>query len=321
AQECFLHPRLADLGNPEVIPGMGDAVELLAGFIAGKKKILIFSDYDVDGIVSAAVMKIFLTALGVAEVRVFLPDRKQEGYGLTEAALQRALESGVTPDLFIALDCGTNSHQEVAKLKAAGISVMIVDHHQLSDPQPRADALVNPQRGTEDHHFCTAGLVFKVCHAYLRAKGGREQFDLREILDLVALATVADLVPLKADNRIFVKEGLKRLSQTVHPGLKRLMEVSGVGQRTPTSFTLGFQLGPRINAGGRVGDATAGLDLLLSHHPTETARLARELDLQNRKRQELEAIALGEAEEQIGDTPAGLGLVAVLGGTKRRRES
>jgi single-stranded-DNA-specific exonuclease len=153
-------------------------------------------------------------------------------------------------------------------------------------------------------------LVFKLCHAYLRAKGGRDRFDLRDILDLVALATVADLVPLKEDNRIFVREGLRRLSQTVHPGLKRLMEVSGVGQRTPTSFTLGFQLGPRINAGGRVGNATSGLDLLLSHHPQETATLARELDLQNRKRQELEAIALGEAEEQIGQNPTGLGLIA-----------
>jgi len=305
-----LHPRLSDLGNPEGIPGMPDAVELLAQVISKKGKVLIFSDYDVDGIVSAAVMKIFLTALGLSSVRVFLPDRKQEGYGLTLAALQRARDGGVPPDLFIALDCGTNSHAEITQLKAAGISVLVVDHHQLSDPRPPADALVNPQKGAEDHHFCTAGLVFKVCHAYLRAKGGRDQFDLREVLDLVALATVADLVPLKADNRIFVREGLKRLSQTVHPGLKRLMEVSGSLKRTPTSFTLGFQLGPRINAGGRVGDASSGLDLLLSHDPTETAQLARELDLQNRKRQELEAIALGEAEEQIGDAPTGLGLVA-----------
>lgn len=310
AQESFLHPRLSDLGNPEGIPGMPDAVELLAQVISKKGKVLIFSDYDVDGIVSAAVMKIFLTALGLSSVRVFLPDRKQEGYGLTLAALQRAREGGVPPDLFIALDCGTNSHAEITQLKEAGISVLVVDHHQLSDPRPPADALVNPQKGTEDHHFCTAGLVFKVCHAYLRAKGGRDQFDLREVLDLVALATVADLVPLKADNRIFVREGLKRLSQTVHPGLKRLMEVSGSLKRTPTSFTLGFQLGPRINAGGRVGDASSGLDLLLSHDPTETAQLARELDLQNRKRQELEAIALGEAEEQIGNAPTGLGLVA-----------
>ena len=309
-QESFLRPKLADLCDPEGIPGISEAIEILAHAIEKNQRILIFSDYDVDGIVSAAVMKLFLVAMGMSEVRAFLPDRKQEGYGLTQAGLQRALEGGPAPDLFIALDCGTNSHQEIGGLKKAGIQVLVVDHHQLSDPRPEADVLVNPQRGTEGHHYCTAGLVFKLCHAYLRAKGGRDRFDLRDILDLVALATVADLVPLKEDNRIFVREGLRRLSQTVHPGLKRLMEVSGVGQRTPTSFTLGFQLGPRINAGGRVGNATSGLDLLLSHHPQETATLARELDLQNRKRQELEAIALGEAEEQIGQNPTGLGLIA-----------
>jgi len=309
-QESFLRPKLADLCDPEGIPGISEAVEILARAIDKNQRILIFSDYDVDGIVSAAVMKLFLVAMGITEVRTFLPDRKQEGYGLTEAGLKRALDEGSTPDLFVALDCGTNSYQEIGGLKKVGIQVLVVDHHQLSDPRPEADALVNPQRGSEGHHYCTAGLVFKLCHAYLRAKRGRDRFDLREILDLVALATVADLVPLKEDNRIFVREGLRRLSQTVHPGLKRLMEVSGVGQRTPTSFTLGFQLGPRINAGGRVGNATSGLDLLLSHHPQETARLARELDLQNRKRQELEAIALGEAEEQIGQNPTGLGLIA-----------
>jgi single-stranded-DNA-specific exonuclease len=309
-QESFLRPKLADLCDPEGIPGISEAVEILARAIDKNQRILIFSDYDVDGIVSAAVMKLFLVAMGITEVRAFLPDRKQEGYGLTEAGLKRALDEGSAPDLFVALDCGTNSYQEIGGLKKVGIQVLVVDHHQLSDPRPEADALVNPQRGSEGHHYCTAGLVFKLCHAYLRAKRGRDRFDLREILDLVALATVADLVPLKEDNRIFVREGLRRLSQTVHPGLKRLMEVSGVGQRTPTSFTLGFQLGPRINAGGRVGNATSGLDLLLSRHPQETARLARELDLQNRKRQELEAIALGEAEEQIGQNPTGLGLIA-----------
>ena len=309
-QDSFLRPKLADLCDPEGITGISEAVEMLTRAIDKNQRILIFSDYDVDGIVSAAVMKLFLVAMGIGEVRTFLPDRKQEGYGLTEAGLKRALDEGSPPDLFVALDCGTNSYQEIGGLKKAGIQVLVVDHHQLSDPRPEADALVNPQIGSEGHHYCTAGLVFKLCHAYLRAKGGRDRFDLRDILDLVALATVADLVPLKEDNRIFVREGLRRLSQTVHPGLKRLMEVSGVGQRTPTSFTLGFQLGPRINAGGRVGNATSGLDLLLSHHPQETARLARELDLQNRKRQELEAIALGEAEEQIGENPTGLGLIA-----------
>ena len=305
-QENFLRPRLASLAAPEELPGISDGVEFLSEAIQGKKRILIFSDYDVDGIVSATLMKLFLQSQGSGEIRTFLPDRQKEGYGLTMGALDRALGQGFVPEVFLALDCGTNSFGEVEKLKQAGVRVLIVDHHQLSEPQPKADVMVNPQRGSVGHHFCTAGLVFKLCHAYQRAKGGREKFDLRNVMDLVALATVADLVPLLNDNRIFVQEGLRRLAKTVHPGLKRLMEVSGVGQRVPTSFTLGFQLGPRINAGGRVGDASSGLELLLSHDPTETARLARELDLQNRKRQELEAVALGEAEEQVESLPKGL---------------
>jgi single-stranded-DNA-specific exonuclease len=133
AQENFLRPKLSSLKSPEEIPGMADAVEILFQAIQAKKRVLIFSDYDVDGIVSATVMKIFLTALGLENVRTFLPDRQQEGYGLTMAALDRALAQGFVPEVFIALDCGTNSSSEVAKLKEAGMRVMIVDHHQLSD--------------------------------------------------------------------------------------------------------------------------------------------------------------------------------------------
>ncbi|NBQ64265.1 MAG: single-stranded-DNA-specific exonuclease RecJ, partial [Verrucomicrobia bacterium] len=269
---------------------------------------VIYSDYDVDGITSASILRLFLDSMGAGAIRHFMPDRKKEGYGLTAPALERCLQTGLKPNLLIVLDCGTNSRAEVASAKAGGIDVLIVDHHQVGEVA-KSDALVNPQLGSSHHHLCTAGLVFKLCHAYLKAEGGR-QFDLRTVLDLVALATVADLVPLEKDNRIFVREGLRRLVQTVHPGLRRLMEVSGGGVRTPTTFTLGFQLGPRINAGGRVGEASAGLNLLLSRDPGETAKLARELDLQNRKRQELEAMVLEEAEAEIGESPDGLGLVA-----------
>ena len=288
---------------------MPEGIALLRAHLNQKSGILIYSDYDVDGIVSATILRLFLQALGAGEVRHFIPDRKTEGYGLTAAGVERALSSGSKPGLFIALDCGTNSRSEVEKIRSGGMEVLIVDHHQLGETA-QAEAMVNPQKGGKHLHLCTAGLVFKLCHAYLKADGARERFDLRSVLDLVALATVADLVPLDGDNRIFVREGLKRLAQTSHPGLRRLMEVSGASARAPTPFTLGFQLGPRINAGGRVGEPKAGLDLLLSQDTTETARLARELDLQNRKRQELEAVALQEAEEQVGDQPGGLGLVA-----------
>jgi single-stranded-DNA-specific exonuclease len=309
AREAFLQPKLAHLSPPEEIPGMGQATALLQRHLQDKSTVLIYSDYDVDGITSASVFRLFLEAMGAGPIRHFIPDRKKEGYGLTAKGLDRCLEGGPLPKLLVVLDCGTNSRAEVEKAKAAGIDVLIVDHHQLGEVAA-GDALVNPQLGSSHHHLCTAGLVFKLCHAYLKAHGGRDQFDLRTVLDLVALATVADLVPLEKDNRIFVREGLRRLAQTSHLGLRRLLEVSGGGARTPSTFTLGFQLGPRINAGGRVGEATAGLDLLLSRDPTETARLARELDSQNRKRQELEAMALEEAEAEIGDSPQGLGLVA-----------
>ncbi len=306
---AFLQPKLAHLSPPEEIPGMSQAVELLQRHLHDKSPVLIYSDYDVDGITSASVLRLFLEAMGAGAIRHFIPDRKKEGYGLTAKGLHPCLKNGKMPKLQVALVCGTPSRAEVAKAKAAGIDVLIVDHHQLGEVAA-GDALVNPQLGSSHHHLCTAGLVFKLCHAYLKTHGGRDQFDLRTVLDLVALATVADLVPLEKDNRIFVREGLRRLAQTSHLGLRRLLEVSGAGSRAPSTFTLGFQLGPRINAGGRVGEATAGLDLLLSKDPTETVRLARELDLQNRKRQELEAMALEEAEAEIGDSPEGLGLVA-----------
>ena len=307
-REAFLQPKLAHLSPPEEIPGIPGAVELLKRHLKTGSAMVIYSDYDVDGITSASILRLFLDSMGAGAIRHFMPDRKKEGYGLTAPALERCLQTGLKPKLLIVLDCGTNSRAEVASAKAGGIDVLIVDHHQVGEVA-KSDALVNPQLGSSHHHLCTAGLVFKLCHAYLKAEGGR-QFDLRTVLDLVALATVADLVPLEKDNRIFVREGLRRLVQTVHPGLRRLMEVSGGGVRTPTTFTLGFQLGPRINAGGRVGEASAGLNLLLSRDPGETAKLARELDLQNRKRQELEAMVLEEAEAEIGESPDGLGLVA-----------
>ena len=224
-REQFLRPKLAHLAAPEEVTGMGEGVELLRRHVQAGSHILIYSDYDVDGIVSASVMRLFLQALGLDSVRHFISDRKTEGYGLTLAGLDRALGAGPRPDLFLALDCGTNSRAEVDKIRSAGMEVLVIDHHQLGETAG-ADALVNPQRGNRHHHLCTAGLVFKLCHAYLRADGGRERFDLRSVLDLVALATVADLVPLEGDNRIFVREGLRRLLQTAHPGLKRLTWLS-----------------------------------------------------------------------------------------------
>ena len=195
-RQAFLQPKLAHLSPPEEIPGMAAAVEVLRRHLREKSPTLIYSDYDVDGITSASVLRLFLDSLGAGPIRHFMPDRKKEGYGLTAKALERALEAGSQPRLLIVLDCGTNSRGEVETAKSAGMDVLIVDHHQVGETA-RSDALVNPQLGSTHHHLRTAGLVFKLCHAYLKAEGAREQFDLRTVLDLVALATVADLVPLE----------------------------------------------------------------------------------------------------------------------------
>jgi hypothetical protein len=191
-REAFLQPKLSNLSAPEEIPGMAAATALLQRHLHAKSPMVIYSDYDVDGITSASVFRLFVEALGGGPVRHFIPDRKKEGYGLTAKGLERCLEGGAKPKLLVVLDCGTNSKAEVEKAKAAGIDVLIVDHHQIGEVAP-GDALVNPQLGSTHHHLCTAGLVFKLCHAYLKSHGGREQFDLKTVLDLVALATVADL--------------------------------------------------------------------------------------------------------------------------------
>ena len=182
-REAFLQPKLSNLSAPEEIPGMAAATALLQQHLQAKSPMVIYSDYDVDGITSASVFRLFVEALGAGPVRHFIPDRKKEGYGLTAKGLERCLEGGSKPKLLVVLDCGTNSKAEVEKAKAAGIDVLIVDHHQIGEVAP-GDALVNPQLGSSHHHLCTAGLVFKLCHAYLKSHGGREQFDLKTVLAL-----------------------------------------------------------------------------------------------------------------------------------------
>lgn len=293
--EAFLHPRLKTLSDPELLPNMSAACTRVLQAVEGQESIVLYGDYDVDGVTSLTILKRFLTSLG-AQVECFLPHRVDEGYGLSPSGVARCFEE-FSPRLLIAVDCGTNSAAEVEEICARGADVVILDHHEPSADKPRCVALVNPKLGTGFHYLCSAGVVFKLAHAILRRKPS-PGIDLREYLDLVALATIADLVPLVDENRILVRRGLQQMTKTRWPGLRALMEVSDV--RAPIRGSdIGFRLGPRINAAGRLGTATAALGLLLSDDSAEAAQIAADLDRQNVDRRALEQGVAQEVDAWI----------------------
>lgn len=298
----FLVPKLASLGDPTVLPEMNTAVGRLLKAVDEKQRVVLYGDYDVDGVTSMALMHLILKAYGL-DTHLFLPTRMEEGYGLSHDGIAKCYEQFGQPDLLVALDCGTTSINEVAKLKQDGVDCVIIDHHELS-PLGRPDclALVNPKLGKDYHYFCTAGLVFKVSHALLKARMIKE-YDLKDTLDLVALGTVADLVPLVDENRLLVRRGLEALAQTRRPGLRALKQIAGVEGLVQTHH-VGFRLGPRLNAAGRLDTAATALSLLLSSVPAEGAELAASLEAHNKDRQSVEQQVHVEAEamlSEIGD--------------------
>lgn len=293
----FLVPKLASLGDPTVLPEMNAAVERILSAVDHKERVVLYGDYDVDGVTSMALMHLILKAYGI-ETHLFLPTRLEEGYGLSHDGIARCYELFGKPDLLIALDCGTTSLTEVAKLRSDGVDCVIIDHHELS-PQGRPDclALVNPKLGKDHHYFCTAGLMFKVSHALLKARM-IEGYDLKETLDLVALGTVADLVPLIDENRLLVRRGLEALAQTARHGLRALKQIAGVDGLVQTHH-VGYRLGPRLNAAGRLDTAATALQLLLSTDPEEGAALAELLEAHNKDRQNVEQLVHAEAEAML----------------------
>lgn len=295
----FLVPKLATLGDPTVLPEMKPAVERILRAVDEKHSVVLYGDYDVDGVTSMALMHLILKAYGL-DTHLFLPTRMEEGYGLSLDGIAKCYEQFGKPDLFIALDCGTTSLKEVAKLRADGVDCVIIDHHELS-PQGRPDclALVNPKLGKDYHYFCTAGLVFKVSHALLKARM-IANYDLKETLDLVALGTVADLVPLIDENRLLVRRGLEALAQTTRPGLKALKQIAGVEGLVQTHH-VGYRLGPRLNAAGRLDTAATALQLLLATDADEGAALAELLEAHNKDRQNVEQQVHLEAEAMLAN--------------------
>ncbi|MDB6133111.1 MAG: recj: single-stranded-dna-specific exonuclease recj [Verrucomicrobiales bacterium] len=292
AAERFLNPRLKELGDPFLLPDMDKAVDRLLQAVDRQEAVVLYGDYDVDGVTSLTLLHDLLKAYGL-KVRCFLPLRMEEGYGMTGCGLERCLAEGETT-LLVAVDCGTTSKAETAWLADQGIEVIVMDHHEPDpDRLPEAVAVVNPKRGGGWHYLCSAGVVFKVAHA-MGKRRRLPHFDLKSELDLVALATVADIMPLVEENRLLVRQGLDRLGSTRRVGLRALIEVSGIHEPY-TSMDLGFRLGPRLNAAGRLDTAHAALDLLLCRDIQEARDIARDLDLQNRERQTLEQRIQAEA--------------------------
>jgi single-stranded-DNA-specific exonuclease len=305
----FLQPALATLGDPFLLANVKHAVARLIQALERREQVTVLGDYDVDGVSSTTLLVSVLRRLGL-QPRYFVPRRLEEGYGLTRGAIDRALAAGPSPDLFIALDCGTNSHDEVAQLRARGIDVIVVDHHRSKENLAFDAVLINPHVNecAGDHawrHLCTVGLVFKLLHGLLKELRARNhpgvmEIRLRDYLDLVALGTIADLVPLTGENRIFARHGLQELARTQRPGLRALMTVAALKpEQGVTPVDISFRLGPRINASGRLADASLSVDLLLSDDRKFCEQAARQLDDLNRERQEIERLITDQAERYV----------------------
>jgi single-stranded-DNA-specific exonuclease len=305
AVDAFLDPAIKrSMPDPNVLTAMPEAATRIADAMTRGESIAIFGDYDVDGATSAAVLARFLRHGGV-EPMIHIPDRLFEGYGPNVEAVRTLAERGAT--LLVTVDCGTTSIEPLSEAKALGMDVVVIDHHQADETLPRATAIVNPNRRDDLSglgYLAAAGLVFMTVVAVnreLRARGfwteARPEPDLLSYLDDVALGTVADVVPLIGLNRAFVAKGLLVLRRREQPGLVSLMDVARLSG-PPEAWHLGFLLGPRINAGGRIGRADLGVRLLLEADPIEAAKIAAELDRLNRERQAIEQETLAQAEAE-----------------------
>lgn len=301
--EHFLNPRLADLGDPNLLPDMARAVERVWKAIDSNEIITVFGDYDVDGVTSSALITRVLCALG-ATVKPFIPDRLDEGYGLSLDALERCLDEHGS-QVVLSVDCGVNSVESVRFAQEKGVDVIVTDHHEPAEQTAPAFALINPKLGTVPslENLSGVGVAFKLAHALI--KQGRLlnkplalTLDLRDYLDIAALGTVADIVPLKDENRIIVRHGLSQLGCSRWAGLEALKSVAGM-RGEPDTYHLGFQLGPRINAAGRIGQPMQALQLLLTSSPDEAQRIARLLDDTNTERRRIEREMADQAFEEI----------------------
>lgn len=293
----FLRPSLDSLSDPRTLRDMDRAVELVSRAVRSGRSILVHGDYDVDGQCSTALLTRVLRLAG-AEVIPFVPHRVRDGYDFGPAGLAHALEHHAA--LVVTCDCGTTALEPIRAAKEAGLDVVVTDHHLPGRLAP-ADAMVNPQHPdctASLEHLCGAGVAFKLAQALVTELGLPANLPLH-LLDLVALATVADVVPLTGENRVLVRHGLKTLAASRWPGLRALVNVAGFGGKEIRAGHVGYILAPRLNAAGRIGDAMDGVRLLLSDDDDEALSMARRLEAVNARRQEMDEAILGEALDEI----------------------
>lgn len=319
--EEFLNPKLAQLDDPFNIKGMDHAITRIIQAIEKDDKILVLGDYDVDGVTSTTLLVLILRYFG-ANPRYLVPRRMDEGYGLSIQALDRAMEIE-KPDLFIALDCGTNSIDEIHYLKEKGIDVIVIDHHQCTIDTGLQDdfVLVNPHSSADSNpawkNMCTVGLVFKIVHALvkaLREQGNQlaQEVKLRKYLDLVALGTIADMVPLQRENRIIARFGMEHLQDSGNVGIQALCKISGIQPDAALQPSdVSFKLCPRINASGRLADAALPVQMLLESDFHKCMDLANQLNQLNLDRRKIEANIANQAGKLVEKTMTGMrGIVA-----------
>lgn len=305
-RDAFLHPSYDAKHDPFLLPDMQAAVDRLVAARKKQERITIYGDYDIDGLTATTVLMDALKIFGFSHVSAFIPNRFVEGYGLTVEAIERIAHDGA--NLVITVDCGSLSHEPIARANELGMEVIVTDHHNVAEEQPPAVAVINPKRQDHSYPFIDlagVGVAFKLVQALQTKLDGLPEGQEKWLLDLVALGTVCDVVTLVDENRANVFWGLKVLSQNRRPGLKALMAVSRVDPNTVNARSLGFGLGPRMNAAGRLETAQIALDMLLADNPMLALEKAQELDaLNTARRTEQDKIykeAVVQAEQYVGD--------------------
>ena len=294
SSRSFFDPKLSQLHDPFLMKDMDIAAGMVAEKVKSGGRIFIFGDYDVDGTTGSSALFLFLTSLE-CDAKVYIPDRIKEGYGLSREGIDVAKDWGA--DLLISCDCGINATDEVAYANDQNLEVIITDHHMADENLPEANAILNPKQPDCSYPFkglCGGAVVFKLIQAVSQLLELDDDL-VHQYIDLITLGTAADIVPLTDENRIIVKHGLKSLSKTKRPGLRALLEVSGLGEKELTVGRLLFWAAPRINAAGRLGDANRAVQLMTTENLPESLKLARELDEENRQRQDLQQSMVDEA--------------------------
>ncbi|MDD4094952.1 MAG: single-stranded-DNA-specific exonuclease RecJ [Oscillospiraceae bacterium] len=301
-RQAFLSESEPDFHDPFLLPDMEPACAAIKEAVRAGQKILIYGDYDADGITATSILYLHLKKIG-ARVEYMIPDRVTEGYGISDTLFDDIFSR--SPDLMVTVDCGIANIDEIDRLTAKGIDVIVTDHHEVKDVLPGALAVVSAKRADSEYpfpHLCGAGVALKLVQALCAG----DQPDLwKDYLDLAAIATIADVVPLLGENRSIVKQGLSMLEKSRRPGIRALAELVSRNGEALTSVSISFQLVPKINAAGRMGDASRAVELMLSEDPGEAGRIACELVEENTRRQEVEATMLEEALRQVDDMMKG----------------